>query len=152
MSMADTMAIVLALAAQGSGRAYEPMGLPPPAPEVTIDRQMGGSVHLHADRVIEYDQAGTHLRVMGACVSACTLILALPANRICVGPRAAFGFHQPFFANAASVATSDLGKAMYDTYPSFAQQWLQARFGGLPAGRPQFMGYDVLKRHYPTCG
>lgn len=149
MSMVDTMAIVLALAAQGSGRGYEPMNLPPPAAEVTIDNQMGGSVHLHADRVIEYDQAGTHLRVMGACVSACTLILALPANRICVGPRAAFGFHQPFFA---SVATSDLGKAMYDTYPSFAKQWLQARFGGLPAGRPQFMGYDVLKRYYPTCG
>ena len=152
MSMADTLAIVLALAAQGSGHGYQPMGLPPADPEVTIEGQNGGSVHLHADRVIDYERAGTHVRVMGPCVSACTLILALPADQICVGPRASFGFHQPFYGSATSVATSDLGSAMFDTYPGFAQQWLKARFGGLPAGRPQYMGYDVLKRHYRTCG
>lgn len=151
MSMADTLAIVLALAAQGSGRGYAPMDLPPAAAEVTIGGSSGGAVHMFADRVIDYDQAGTHVRVMGPCVSACTLLLALPANRICVGPRASFGFHQPFFSNKPGLATSDLGTAIMETYPSFVRQWLTSHYGGMPSGRPAFMGYDVLRRYYPTC-
>lgn len=152
MSMADTMAIVLALAAQGQGRGYAPMDLPPAAAEVTVGGSSGGSVQMFADRVIDYDRSGTRVRVTGPCVSACTLLLALPPDRICVGPRASFGFHQPFYSNTPRLATSDLGTAMFDTYPSFVRQWLTAHFGGLPAGRPQYMGYDTLRRFYATCG
>ena len=152
MSMADTLAIVIALAANGSTARYKPMDLPPPAAEVTIENQNGGNVSLHASRVIDYDREQSHLRIMGSCVSACTLVLALPPSRICVGPNASFGFHQPFYSNARTVATTDLGTAMEDTYPRFVQQWLKTNFGGLPAGAPKYMRYDLLKRYYPTCG
>lgn len=151
MSMADTLAIVMALAVQGAGRGYAPMDLPPPAAEVTIAGSNGGAVQMFASRVVDYGQAGSHVRVMGPCVSACTLVLALPPDRICVGPRAVFGFHQPFLSNKPGLATSDLGTAMTDTYPPFVRQWLAAR-GGMPSGRPVYMGYDVLRSHYPTCG
>ncbi|MGI3902870.1 MAG: hypothetical protein ACRYGP_25655 [Janthinobacterium lividum] len=60
-------------------------------------------------------------------MSACTLVLALPRERICVGPKVALGFHQPTPRN-------------------------ETKFGGPPAGTPKFMRYDVLKRCYPTCG
>ena len=151
MSMADTLAIVIALAANG-GASYRGVDLPPAAAEVTIEDQNGGNVSLHASRVIDYGNAGSHLRVMGTCISACTLVLALPRDRICVGPNAAFGFHQPFLAGARNIATADVGAAMADTYPPFVRQWLKVNFGGLPSGRPQFMRYDVLKRYDPTCG
>jgi hypothetical protein len=151
MSMADTLAIVLALAAQSSGQGYAPMDLPPAAAEVIIEGSNGGAVNLFANRVIDYDQAGTHVRIMGPCVSACTLVLALPANRVCVGPRASFGFHQPSLSNKPGLATTDLGTAMMDTYPPFVRQWLTMHYGGMPSGRPVFMGYDLLRRYYPTC-
>ncbi|RYB03387.1 hypothetical protein [Lichenibacterium ramalinae] len=151
MSMADTLAIVIALAANG-GTRNQGVDLPPAAAEVTIENQNGGNVSLHASRVIDYGDSGSHIRVMGSCISACTLVLALPRDRICVGPNASFGFHQPFYSNARTVATTDLGTAMEDTYPPFVRQWLKVNFGGLPSGRPQFMRYDILKRYYPTCG
>lgn len=152
MSVADTLAIVMALAVQPGAGNYGDVPLPPPGPEVTIVGQPGGSVTTHAARVIDYDRAGSHLRLMGACVSACTLVLALPRDRICVGPQVALGFHQPTPRNNPRLATTDIGAAMAETYPGFIQQWLKTNFGGLPAGTPKFMRYDVLKRYYPTCG
>ena len=151
MSMADTLAIVMSLAANGGTTGYNPMDLPAPGPVVTIQNQSGGNVSLHASRVVDYDREQTQVRVVGACVSACTLVLALPPDRICVGPGAAFGFHQPFFGNARGIPTTDLGQAIKDVYPRFVKQWLDKNFGGLPAGRPQYMRYDLLKAHYRTC-
>lgn len=154
MSAANTLAIVLALSVQGSGRGYVPMELPEPAAEVTIANQRGGGVTAHAQRVIAYDEAGTRVRLMGSCVSACTLILALPPDRICVGPRAQLGFHLPSSYGRRDLGIEDLGRAMTESYPEFVQRWL-ARGGGLPrAGSSsaiRFMGYDVLVSHYRTC-
>ena len=153
MSMADKLAIVMALTGVSPAPgAYVQMDLPPAAAEVTIAGQNGGNVRAHVSRVIDYDAAGTHVRVMGACISACALILALPPDRICVGPGAQFGFHQPVRGYAGKVAITDIGDAMTAVYPPFVQQWLRSRYGGLPAGRPQMMGFDVLRQHYATCG
>ena len=152
MSMADKLAIVMALTSvPPGGGGYVPMDLPPPAAEVTIAGQNGGNIRAHVARVIDYDRAGTHVRVTGACVSACALILALPPDRICVGPTARFGFHQPT-KGTGTMAITDIGEAITDVYPPFVQQWLKAHYGGLPSGRPQMMGYDVLRQHYTTCG
>ena len=155
MSAANTLAIVLALSVQGSGRGYTPMDLPEPAAEVTIANQHGGGVTAHAQRVIAYDVAGTQVRLLGSCVSACTLILALPPDRICVGPQASLGFHLPSTSAHRTLGIEDLGRAMEESYPRFVQTWLDAK-GGLPAAGSnaaiRFMGYDVLKSHYRTCG
>lgn len=152
MSMADKLAIVMALTGTSpSPRAYIQMDMPPAAADVTITGQSGGNVRAHVAQVIDYDRAGTHVRVTGACVSACTLILALPPDRICVGPGARFGFHQPVLGYAGKVAITDTGDAMTNVYPPFVQQWLKSHFGGLPSGRPQMMGYDLLRQHYATC-
>lgn len=151
MSVADTLAIVMALSVQPGAGNYGDIPLPPPAPQVTIAGQPGGAVSTHAARIIDYENAGTRVRLMGSCVSACTLVLALPRDRICVGPNAALGFHQPTPRNNPRIATTDLGAAMVETYPAFVQQWLKANYNGLPAGTPRFLRYDVLKRYYPTC-
>ena len=152
MSVADSLAIVMALSTQPGGGNYGDIPLPPAAEVVTIAGQPGGAVSSHAARVIDYDNAGTRVRLMGVCASACTLVLALPRDRICVGPGAALGFHQPAPRNNPGLPTTDIGAAMQDTYPGFVRQWLKSNFGGLPAGTPKFMRYDVLKRYYPTCG
>jgi hypothetical protein len=158
MGVADKLAILMTLSSAPPAGGYNPMDLPPTASDVTIAGQNGGSVRAHVSQVVDYDRAGTHLRVTGACVSACTLILALPPDRICVGPNARFGFHQPFTGGGrnehhqSDMPLTGLGSAMIDAYPPFVQRWLKANYGGLPTGRPQFMGYDVLKAYYPTCG
>ena len=152
MSVADSLAIVMALSVQPGGGNYGDVPLPPVADVVTIAGQPGGAVSTHAARVIDYDRAGTRVRLMGICASACTLVLALPRDRICVGPGVAVGFHQPAPRNNPGLSSTDLGTAMEDTYPGLVRQWLKANFGGLPAGAPKFMRYDLLKRFYPTCG
>ena len=151
MSAADTLAIVMALAVQPGPNRYAEMGLPPAAPQVTIENQRGGSVSGHASRVIEYDRENSSVRVTGFCVSACTLVLALPPDRICVTPQASFGFHQPTLGYDPKNTTTDLGTAMEEAYPRFVQQWLNSNFHGLPTGAPKYMRYDLLKAHYRTC-
>ena len=158
MRMADRLAILMTLSSTPPAAGYNPMGLPPAAPEVTIEGQTGGNIRAHVAQVIDYDREGTRLRVTGACVSACSLILALPADRICVGPQARFGFHQPTMIGGRNehgqnaMPLTQLGSAIVDVYPPFVQQWLKANYGGLPTGKPQFMRYDVLSRHFATCG
>ncbi|RYC33415.1 hypothetical protein D3273_02770 [Lichenibacterium minor] len=152
MSMADKLAIVMALTGVSPvPGANNQMDMPPPAAVVTIAGQNGGNIRAHVSRVIDYDAAGTRVRVTGTCISACALILALPPDRICVGPGARFGFHQPVKGLTGTMAITDIGDAITDVYPPFVQQWLKSRYGGLPSGKPQIMGYDVLRQHYATC-
>ena len=150
MSVADKLAVLMALTS-GASSGYVQMDLPPPAAEVTIRNQRGGEIRAHVSRVVEYDRAGTHLRVLGTCPSACTLMLALSPDRICVGPNARFGFHQPIKGLTGNFALTDIGDALEEVYPPFVQQWLKSNFNGLPTGKPQMMGYDVLRQHYATC-
>ncbi len=55
----------------------------------------------HGGRVADYNARwaglaarGVSVRIVGPCQSACTVLLGhIPRNRICVTPKASFGFH-----------------------------------------------------------
>lgn len=61
------------------------------AMDVTND--MGGSIQERLEQVQRLTAQGTPVRIVGTCVSACTLYLGVPTS--CVFPNARLGFHGP---------------------------------------------------------
>lgn len=80
-------ALVLAFATlvPGTARAIE-------APWI-VTNDMGGSLEQRIAEVEQMRAMGTPVRIVGTCVSACTLYLGLPNT--CVMPQARLGFHGP---------------------------------------------------------
>lgn len=63
------------------------------ATAMTITRDMGGSVRERIVQVSALSEKGTEVRIVGTCISACTLLLGVPTA--CVTPFAKLGFHGP---------------------------------------------------------
>jgi hypothetical protein len=66
---------------------------PDPATALDIRNDLGGAVSQRIAKVEQLRAAGTRVRIIGTCVSACTLYLGLPNT--CVVPTARLGFHGP---------------------------------------------------------
>ena len=130
--------------------------LPPPAAIVTVLADPGGFVARFGQRVEQYLKRGTRVRIMGPCYSACTLVTRL-GDRVCVGPGAAFGFHQAFLARDprhptdADVFNRDEGttRAVWTWYPGPVRAWIDAR-GGLTADIIVLRGAE-LRTMFPAC-
>jgi hypothetical protein len=58
-----------------------------------VRNDMGGPVSQRINKVEQLRAAGTQVRILGTCVSACTLYLGLPNT--CVSSSARLGFHGP---------------------------------------------------------
>jgi hypothetical protein len=58
-----------------------------------IRNDMGGGVSKRMAKIEQMRTAGTRVRILGTCVSACTLYLGLPNT--CVSRTAKLGFHGP---------------------------------------------------------
>jgi hypothetical protein len=84
----------------------------------------------HGGRVVEYNARwaglaarGVDVRIVGPCQSACTVLLGhIPRSKICVTPRASFGFHQ---ANLASATAT-----LWNAYAADIRGWIN-QHGGL---------------------
>lgn len=66
---------------------------PNAASALDIRKDLGGAVSQRIAKVEKLRAAGTQVRIIGTCVSACTLYLGLPNT--CVLPSARLGFHGP---------------------------------------------------------
>jgi hypothetical protein len=91
---------------------------------VTITNDGGGLVGDY-DKFVEYLQAShVKVHVAGACVSACTLLLSLSPEQICVGPNAKFGFHLAVDARTGipDIEATDMIIQIY--YPPAIQKWI----------------------------
>ena len=127
--------------------------LPPPTPVVVIRGDLGGRVDAFARRVARYDGRVARVEVRGPCASACTMVLAL-ADRVCVGPRASFGFHQAYVPlrrqRYATWNRSERGTAILMAhYPAPIVSWIEAR-GGLTGDLIWLRG-DELGAIVPAC-
>lgn len=100
---------------------------------ITNDR--GGYVEEYKTRYAKLREKGERVVIDGVCNSACTLVLGIvPANRICVTPRASLGFHQAYYDKAFTFGIKVTSAAGTDElmsyYPRPVKEWI-ARQGGL---------------------
>jgi hypothetical protein len=124
----------------------------PASAEVWIEGSPGGEATSFIDFFETLRQSHQRVAIDGPCFSACTLVLVIiPRSRICVTPRAVFGFHAAKAVDQygreypAPEATRVVGAA----YPAPIRRWIN-RHGGL-TGRPIFLGGRELARMVPRC-
>jgi hypothetical protein len=118
------------------------LSLPARAETIDVFDNHGGSVVQYNARWAEYAQRGVSVRVVGPCKSACTILIGhIPRNRICVTPKATFGFHLAKLAHATAM--------IWNSYPEDIKGWINAR-GGLQRDF-QWMRAPDTYRHFKRC-
>lgn len=121
--------------------------LPPVAPVVVIQYDPGGIVGEFEDRLSEYYAAGVKVRILGDCISACTLVTQLPRDNVCVGPDASLQFHAPF--DDQGVRRKEWTRAMRAGYPADVGRWID-KHGGLGLYLIKLKG-AALRRLFHIC-
>lgn len=90
--------------------------------------------------------SGERIVIDGPCLSACTLVLiAVPANRICVTRRAIFGFHaaQSIDRYDHIAAEPEASHIILESYPAPVRQWIERR-GGLTSRLLLLRGRELM--------
>src|SRR5215813_8647167 len=102
------------------------------AADYRITRDFGGTVSQYKTKYAAIRDRGERVVIDGICNSACTLVLGIvPLNRVCVTPRASFGFHLAYTEAFGFKLTSYAGTAdLVSYYPQPARYWIKHN-GGL---------------------
>lgn len=119
-----------------------------PLPPVVVHNDRGGEIVRYADAVDQLRAEGRRAIIDGACMSACTLLLTLPAGQVCVTRRSRLLFHAAYWfpSGRTDWATTARIRAVY---PPPVRAWIDRR-GGL---RPQsiILKGAELARTVPIC-
>ena len=119
---------------------------------VRIADDRGGRIGTYLEKYHSLRTSGETVIIDGLCASACTIVLGMvPRDKICVTPRANFGFHAAWDLDANGRETTNPGatRTLYSMYPSQVRRWIAAR-GGL---KPQliFLRGEELTNMYRSC-
>jgi len=128
------------------------IALTPAAGDVRILGSTGGEVMEYLNLFATLRQSGERVVIDGPCYSACTLVLsAVPANRICVTPKAVLGFHAARWIDSKGrqYDASEETRVLVATYPAGIQAWIKRR-GGLKS-RPILLRGRQLAAMYERC-
>lgn len=128
--------------------------LPAPAHHVVIRVDYGGEVATYSARVSAYLKRKVTVRIEGECASACTMVTALRADRICVGRDAKLELHQAYLFNPFdpldTTMRNEAGTAeLMRHYPRRLRNWIAGK-GGLTSELIILKG-DELARVMPAC-
>ncbi len=119
---------------------------------VRISGDPGGLLTAYADRFAAARASGERVIIDGACLSACTLAVAmLPRGQVCATRNAVLGFHAAWkpTANGGMVESAVATQAMYELYPPDVRKWIVGR-GGL-SGKMIFLRGRELAEIVPSC-
>ena len=97
-------------------------------PKLTVTDDPGGLVWVHWGLWKDAVAKGRPVEILGRCWSACTMVMTVPQDRICFGPKAQLGFHAAWVRETgkpSGIAT----KWMFDQYPKDIQNWITKRGG-----------------------
>ncbi|RUV92259.1 hypothetical protein EOA75_17395 [Mesorhizobium sp. M1A.F.Ca.IN.022.07.1.1] len=119
-----------------------------PADAETVQENPGGQIVIFALHVAELRAANEPVEFDGACDSACTLYLSLPAEQLCITPRASFGFHLPYGVGAHENAIA--AQYLISQYPDWVRLWIEEH-GGLSHTIVRMEAAEAAK-HLPLCG
>lgn len=124
----------------------------PASAEVRILTSRGGEVIRFIALFEELRDSGEQIVIDGPCYSACTLVLGIvPADRICVTPRAVLGFHaaRSIDRRGRIYAEPEASDRVLETYPAPVQDWIRRR-GGLSSRLLKLRGRE-LATFYRRC-
>ena len=127
----------------------------PPAAQATmrITGDPGGLIVEYAQRFLHARASGEQVIIDGACLSACTLAIAmLPREQVCATSKAVLGFHAAWRPTSSGGKTTSFlaTQAMMDLYPTDVRGWI-GRHGGLTP-RMIFLQGRELATMVATCG
>ncbi|WP_192183274.1 hypothetical protein [Mesorhizobium amorphae] len=114
----------------------------------TVSGNPGGQIVNFALHVAELRVAEEPVSFDGACDSACTLYLSLPAEQLCVTLDASFGFHLPYGVGARQNVVA--ANYLISQYPDWVRHWIEEH-GGL-SHTIMRMGAEEAAKHLPLCG
>jgi hypothetical protein len=105
------------------------LGIPKSASALDIRNDLGGAVSSRIAKVEQLRAAGIQVRILGTCVSACTLYLGLPNT--CVAISARLGFHGPS-TRLKSIPLprqefERISRQMATYYPSKIRKWFMSQ-------------------------
>ena len=128
--------------------------LPSPARALDIRNDLGGSVQARIEQVQALRERGTRVRIVGTCVSACTLLLGLAAT--CVMPEARLGFHGPSTRlKGIPLPHEDferISRQMADHYPEPLRRWFLAEARLRTDGYITISGRQAIAMGARACG
>lgn len=94
------------------------------AETIDVSDNHGGDTSVYQQKWAALSKQGANVRIVGPCISACTILLRyFSGNRLCVTDAAALGFHR---------GRDDRSMArMWAAYSPALRQWITQQ-GGLP--------------------
>ena len=127
--------------------------LVPARADIRIKASPGGDVVTYLQFFAVIEKSGERVVLDGPCFSACTLVLsAIPADRICVTPRAVLGFHAAQLldlGNRRRYPAAEATQLLASTYPAPVRNWID-QHGGL-SGKILLLRGRELAALYPRC-
>ena len=94
---------------------------------IRITGDPGGLIVEYAQRFLQARASGEQVIIDGACLSACTLAIAmLPREQVCATPKAVLGFHAAWrpTSSGGKMTSSIATQAMMELYPSDVRGWI----------------------------
>ena len=119
---------------------------------VRIKSDPGGQIGPYLENLVALRGSGERVIIDGPCLSACTMVLGvIPAERICVTPRARLGFHAAWHPgeDGHPIPSREATKLLMDIYPEHVRSWI-ARRGGL-SPRMMYLSGRELAAMYNSC-
>jgi hypothetical protein len=123
------------------------------AQSIDIFYDTGGSVNERLQDIQEINKNEGYVRIMGTCLSACTLYLGL--DNYCVHKEAVFGFHGPRSPKnklpLPKIEFDRVSHLMASHYPDKIKKWFLSEGRMKIDGYYKIKGLDMIKIGAPPC-
>jgi hypothetical protein len=122
---------------------------------VRITHDMGGDLINRAQQWETVRKSRQRVIIDGPCVSACTIVLQIvPLQKVCVTPRASFGFHLVAWVNerdpyARPIQDVPGTRRLVKKYPKAFRRWIASH--GPLRPEPVYMRGDDLRGVLKSC-
>lgn len=116
---------------------------------IVIDYDGGGNISTYMEWFKRLKESGTPVVLRGLCISACTFVLILPKDQVCVEPTASLAFHLASDGEGGDEAYTRALIRRY--YPKPVQDFLADK--KLTVGREEYMtAAEIVKLGiFPAC-
>jgi len=100
-----------------------------PVDPIVLDDSEGGQISTFLDFFKAIKASHVPVQIRGWCFSACTLVLMMPKEQLCVEPGALFGFHLATTGGGfTSTPLPEITQALYKRYmPAGVLAWLATK-------------------------